>query len=114
MLFYEGAGGQKIKLLRKHGGVMEESECEALWDIKHLRSKRSRHDIEHGSEGEIRKKFRDLYKIYTRAGLSRLPQTPEEYKILHRAVIRNLKAFLTEVAERLEGEVSVLDEERDE
>lgn len=76
MLFYEGAGGTKIKLLTENEGIMERNECEALWDIKQLRSKRSRHDIGHGSEGEVRKKYRDLGEMFRRLGLSRLPQTP--------------------------------------
>jgi hypothetical protein len=102
MLFYEGAGGLKIKLLKENEGIMERSECEALWDIKHLRSKRSRHDIGHGSEGDVRKKYRDLGEMYRRLGLSRLPQTPEEYALLQRVVLRNLRAFMTELAERIE------------
>jgi hypothetical protein len=102
MLFYEGAGGLKIKLLKENEGVMERDECEALWDIKQLRSKRSRHDIGHGSEGEVRKKYRDLGEMFSRLGLSRLPQTPEEYVLLQRAVLRNLRAFMTELAERIE------------
>jgi hypothetical protein len=102
MLIYEGAGGQKQKYLVEHGGVMERPECDAVWDIKQLRSKRSRHDIEHGSEGDIRKKYRDLDEMYSRLGLNRFPQTPEEYAILQRAVLRNLRAFMTELAERIE------------
>jgi hypothetical protein len=102
MLIYEGAGGQKQKYLVEHGGVMERPECDAVWDIKQLRSKRSRHDIEHGSEGDIRKKYRELNEMYSRLGLSRFPQTPEEYAILQRAVLRNLRAFMTELAERIE------------
>ncbi len=102
MLIYEGAGGLSQKYLVEKGGVMERHECDAVWDIKQLRSKRSRHDIEHGSEGEIRKKYRDLGEMYRRLGLSRLPQTPEEYALLQRAVLRNLRAFMTELAERIE------------
>ncbi len=102
MLFYEGAGGTKIKLLTENEGIMERNECEALWDIKQLRSKRSRHDIGHGSEGEVRKKYRDLGEMFRRLGLSRLPQTPEEYTLLQRVVLHNLRAFMTELAERIE------------
>jgi hypothetical protein len=106
MLIYEGAGGLKQKYLIENGGIMERSECDAVWDIKQLRSKRSRHDIEHGSEGDIRKKYRELDEMYHRLGLSRFPQTPKEYALLQRVVLRNLRAFLTELAERIEGETS--------
>jgi len=102
MLFYEGTGGQKIKLLKENGGVMDRPECEALWDIKQLRSKRSRHDIDHGSNKDVQKKYGELREMYQRLGVSRFPQTPDEYKLLQRAVLRNLRVFLTEVAERLE------------
>lgn len=102
MLIYEGAGGQKQKYLVENGGVMERPECDAVWDIKQLRSKRSRHDIEHGSEGEVRKKYRELGEMYRRLGLSRFPQTPEEYALLQRVVLRNLRVFMTELAERIE------------
>jgi hypothetical protein len=102
MLFYEGAGGLKIKLLKENEGIMERDECDALWDIKQLRSKRSRHDIGHGSEGEVRKKYRDLGEMFRRLGLSRLPQTPEEYVLLQGVVLRNLRTFMTELAERIE------------
>jgi hypothetical protein len=102
MLIYEGAGGQKQKYLVEYGGIMERPECDAVWDIKQLRSKRSRHDIEHGSEGDIRKKYRDLGEMYRRLGLSRFPQTPDEYALLQREVLRNLRAFMTELAERIE------------
>jgi hypothetical protein len=113
MLFYEGGGGQKIKLMKENGGVMERAEGEALWDVKQLRSKRARHDIDHGSEGEIRKKYRDLREMYERLGLSRFPQSSEEYRQLQRAVLRNLRIFLTEAAERFEREVDAAEGEND-
>lgn len=102
MLFYEGTGASKIKLLKENGGIMERAEGEVIWDIKQLRSKRSRHDIEHGTEGEIKKKYRDLEQMYKRLGLSRFPQTSEEFKLLQHNLLKNLRTFLTEVAERIE------------
>jgi hypothetical protein len=101
MLFYEGGGGQKIKLLRENGGVMERTECDALWDVKRLRTK-ARHDIEHGSGGDIKGKWRELRWVCERLGLGRLPQTPDEYKSFQQQILRNLKAFLKTLAIRLE------------
>lgn len=104
ILIYEGSGAGSTRLLAENKGVMQREESDALWDIKHLRSKRSRHDIEHGSEGEIRKKYRELKQVLARLGLSRFPQTPEEYRRLQRAVLRNLKDYLAKVADRIESE----------
>jgi hypothetical protein len=83
---------------------MQRDESDALWDIKHLRSKHSRHDIRHGSEGEIRKKYRELKQVLARLGLSHFPQTAEEYRQLQRAVLRDLKDYLAKMADRIETE----------
>lgn len=102
MLFYEGTGATKIKLLKENGGVMEKEECDVIWDIKNLRSKRARHDIEHGSESDIKKKYREVVETHKRLGLNHFPQKPEEYRILQHNLLKNLKNFLTVVAERIE------------
>jgi hypothetical protein len=99
-LIYEAAGSAKRI---REGDLMRDEECVALWDIKNLRSKFLRHDVEHGTEREILKKYSDIGAAFTRLGLPRLPNSAEDYARLQRALLRSLKLFLTELAMRIEA-----------
>jgi hypothetical protein len=98
-LIYEATGAAKRI---REGDLMRDEECVALWDIKNLRSKFLRHDVEHGSEREIMKKYGDVGAAFERLGLPRLPGSADDYARLQIALLGSLKSFLTELAGRIE------------
>lgn len=93
-MFYEGAGGGNLRYLSKHGGVLELEECDFLWRLKHLRNFWLRHDVEHGSEGEIEKKRRELRTDLAYYGLGRKPESRDEYRSLQTAIVADMTEFI--------------------
>ena len=95
MLIYEGSGDAK-RILQ----VLSDVECAPLWDIKHLRTD-CRHDIEHGSEAEIKKKKRNIGKAYQTICGKLKPLKQKEWVAAHCNLFVNVNAFLDSIIEKL-------------
>ncbi|MBR5451371.1 MAG: hypothetical protein IKV36_00060 [Clostridia bacterium] len=95
MLIYEGSGS--AKRIRE---ILSDAECSPLWDVKHLRTD-CRHDVEHGSDSEIKKKQRNIGKAYhTICGKSK-PFKQKEWVTAHCNLFVNVNAFLDLIIEKL-------------
>ena len=103
-IFYEGAGKDKLRFLTDvDGGVLSSNdpECDLIWCIKHLRNKWTRHDADHGKEGEIRKSWKLLQEKFVWLGLSHYPITEEHFRQLHLQLLNKSVHFLETVANKL-------------
>jgi hypothetical protein len=100
-IFYEGAGKDKLRFLDAHGGVLDASDCDFIWCIKHLRNKWLRHDADHGRESDIRKSWKDLSVKFNSLGLEHAPVTKQHFRHLHHSLLREANAFLRKILERL-------------
>ena len=101
-LIYEGAGAANFRLLRERGGVLEPAECEVVWRVKRLRTW-ARHDLEHGSPAEVRKKWQKLEADFTALGVGRPPRDEREYRMFQRRLLEELNVLLDRLLERMEG-----------
>jgi hypothetical protein len=101
-IFYEGAGKDKLRFLNNYGGVLDaSSDCDFIWCIKHLRNKWLRHDADHGKEADIKKSWKDLSAKFNALGLEHTPVTQQDFRHLHRSLLREANAFLRKILERL-------------
>jgi very-short-patch-repair endonuclease len=103
ILFYEGAGDDKLRFLKDDGGVLEENECEFIWCVKHLRNKWLRHDPDHGSEKKIRASRDTLRNAFRGLGLSRYPTGPEDFLYLHSKLVKESRKFLEAILEKIKN-----------
>jgi hypothetical protein len=90
VLVYEGAGDQKLRFLKEHGGPLDREDCDALWNLKALRNKWLIHDPEHGDTKSIDKSYRSLDEALSSLGLSSYPNGREEYERAQRALLSSL------------------------
>lgn len=97
---YEGAGGNSLRY--RDGDLLSDSECDFIWHLKHLRNKWLLHDIEHGSPSDVRAARRKLKESLEFFGLSHVPSSAKEYRILHRAILSEAERFLQLLVERLQ------------
>jgi hypothetical protein len=95
LLIYEGAGKDKLRFLCDFGGPLKSQDCEFVWNLKILRNKWLRHDIEHGNEKSIKRSWKELKKALDFFGLDELPTDRDEFKYLHLNIIYNAKIVLT-------------------
>jgi hypothetical protein len=97
---YEGAGGNSLRY--RDSDLLSDSECDFIWHLKHLRNKWLLHDIEHGSPSDVRASLRKLKESLEYFGLSHIPSSAEEYRILHRAILAEAERFLQLLLRRLQ------------
>ena len=104
-LFYEGAGTDKLRFLQGFGGPFDKSDpiCDLIWCIKHLRNKWARHNIERGSEGEIRKNWADLAGQFNRLNLDHYPVAESDFRELHARLLQNCVNFLEKLLQEMIG-----------
>jgi hypothetical protein len=100
-IFYEGAGKDNLRFLKEHGGVLERTDCELIWCIKHLRNKWLRHDADHGKEPDIRKSWKELSAKFSWLGLQHAPISREHFRYLHCRLLKEAEAFLEKILEKL-------------
>jgi len=96
-LFYEGAGKDNLRFLKKHGGPIEDDDFDFILCIKHLRNKWTRHDADHGKEGAIKKSWSELAAKFQWLGLTHIPVTSDDFRLLH----VNLLAKANEFAQKI-------------
>lgn len=100
-LFYEGAGKDKLRFLKEHGGVLEPADCDLIWCIKHLRNKWLRHDADHGKETQIKKSWKELSAQFNWLGLQHAPINSEHFRYLHSRLLQKAETFLQNILEKL-------------
>lgn len=100
-LFYEGAGKDKLRFLKEHGGVLEPTDCDLIWCIKHLRNKWLRHDADHGKETQIKKSWKELSAKFDWLGLQHIPVNSEHFRYLHSRLLQEAETFLQNILEKL-------------
>lgn len=98
---YEGAGADSLRYMDE--GLLSDTDCEFIWHLKHLRNKWLLHDIEHGSQGDVRRSKNDLKEALEYFGFSHLPVRASEFRQLHRAIAERAEAFLTTLLKRLQA-----------
>lgn len=101
LLFYEGAGSDKLRFLKEHGGVLYVGECDFIWIIKSLRNKWLRHDPDHGEESDIRRSWNQLGETFRQLGLRYVPTTEAEFRYLHRQLLKRGIVFLKKLSKQL-------------
>lgn len=102
LMLYEGAGAAKLRFVVS--GCIDpktDDEFEALMALKDLRNKWFFHDQEHGSDGDIRSKFKSLNETLGFLGLNGSPRRRDEYVLLQVNLLDKLNALLELVLERV-------------
>ena len=101
-LIYEGGGDDKLRFLKEQGGVFgrEDGQVQPVFWLKALRNKWLRHDPDHGDSSGNWKKLRETLQAM---GMSRMPNQPDDFKLLYRNLLRGLEAFLSELRDRLQS-----------
>ena len=74
-IVYEGAGKDNLRLLN----VIDKTDAEPVWVLKHLRNYFTRHDVEHGKEADIKKKHERLGQIFSNLIGKPLPRSRRDF-----------------------------------
>lgn len=101
-LLYEGAGSDKLRFLKEHGGHLEPGECGVIWALKTLRNKLTTHDPEHGSESEVRKSRSELGIALRSLGRKRWPVREEEFLALQKVILSQTRDLLSLLLTRMQ------------
>lgn len=99
-IFYEGAGKDNLRFLSKNGGTIDDSECDFIWCIKHLRNKWSRHDPDHGREKDINKSWSDLSAKFKSLGMPGHPYKTEHFQQMQGKLLEFARDFLQLILSR--------------
>ncbi|WP_427161098.1 hypothetical protein ACQFX9_05710 [Aliinostoc sp. HNIBRCY26] len=99
--FYEGTGKDNLRFLTKYDGVLETTDCNFIWCIKHLRNKWLRHDPDHGKEKDIQKSWQDLQEKFLWLGLDHMPIREQDFRLLHRSLLKEAESFMQLIVEKL-------------
>lgn len=98
-LLYEGAGDDNLRFLR----YVSRDDCGAVWNLKQLRNVYLRHDPDHGSAADRRKKWNNLGATFASLGLDHSPRSGEDYRAMHRALLGQLRDFLVRLRNVIES-----------
>jgi hypothetical protein len=93
-LVYEGAGKDRLRFMKASGGPLDDSDCETVFMVKHLRNKWLRHDPEHGDAKSIKKSYEQLRERLSKLGFDVPPRSPADYRRLQLRVLEEVRAFL--------------------
>jgi hypothetical protein len=97
-LLYEGAGGTKNRLT----DIVSDEVLAPLWRLKHLRL-HYRHDIEHGDDRDIKKKYKNIAAAFRALCGRDLPSRPGEWTIAQVALYAQLVSMLERIEEAIVG-----------
>ena len=100
-VFYEGAGKDKLRFMAKHGGPLEDTDCDLIWCIKHLRNKWTRHDADHGKEKDIQRSWKDLTAKFRWLSLSEHPTETKHFRLMQQRLLTEATTFLKMILNRL-------------
>ena len=92
-LLFEAPGSGSLRYLTEHGGVFSGDECGVIFVIKRLRN-HYRHDPEHGSEKDIKRKFDRLAEDLRARNFSSLPRVRADFRRLQSVLLAEACAFL--------------------
>ncbi len=95
-LLYEGAGGSRLRLI----GIATDDELSPLWHLKQLRLY-FRHDIEHGSESDIKKKHQKIADSFCAITNGNIPSRPSEWIAAQSMLYQLLHGMLNTVKDSL-------------
>lgn len=95
MLLYEGSG--EAKRIRE---VLNDSECNPLWNIKHIRTD-FRHDIEHGDEKQYLKKKQLIGAAYKDICGKNKPLKQKDWVTAHCNLFDRVNEFLDLMIEKI-------------
>jgi hypothetical protein len=98
-LLYEAPGARSLRYLSEHGGPFSLQDCDFIFVVKRLRNY-YRHDLEHGSDRDIEKKFAEVREDLRARGVER-PQSRGDYRALHRVLLEEVAMFLRKLREAL-------------
>jgi hypothetical protein len=97
-LLYEAAGGTNNRLT----DIVSDEVLAPLWRLKHLRL-HYRHDIEHGDERDINKKYKIIAAAFRSLCRKDLPSRPREWTLAQVNLYAQLVSMLEKVEEALTG-----------
>ena len=83
-----------LRYQKENGGLMTKEQCNFLWRLKHLRNKWLRHDIDHGTDAEIRKKKAQLAETLKFYGFNKKPKSTFDYRQLQVAIVDDMTGFV--------------------
>lgn len=95
MIFYEGAGKDKLRYIEQ--GLVTAADCEVIWTLKGLRNKWHEHDPEHGDAGKIRANYRNLREALNNLGFSTFPSEPREFEEIQLKLITRLSSLVEKI-----------------
>ena len=101
LVFYEGAGKDKLRYLSSNGGSLSDNDCGIVWAIKILRNKWYRHDPDHGDTTSVNRSYRSLKETLQRFGFPNLPCNAGDYRRLHSLLTDELVRLLEKLRESL-------------
>jgi hypothetical protein len=93
VIFYEGAGRDKLRFLDKYGGPLTETDCDLIWCIKHLRKRFKQPDADHEKEKGNWNSWMDLAS-FRLLGLDVQPTEPRYSQLLHYKLLVSAENFL--------------------
>jgi len=96
-LFYEGAGKDKLRFLKSHGGPIADEDFDFILCVKHLRNKWTRHDADHGKDVAIRKAWAELAAKFQSLGLQHMPVTADDFRLIHVNLLSMAYEFIEKI-----------------
>ncbi|MCB2170985.1 MAG: hypothetical protein KQI78_25280 [Deltaproteobacteria bacterium] len=94
-LLYEGSGSAKRLL-----PILDQSLLEPLWKVKHLRLV-ARHDIDHGSAGDIKKKREKIKDAYVSLIAKPLPINQSDWQKAQLQIYFEIELMLQEIIQKI-------------
>jgi hypothetical protein len=98
-ILYEAAGARDLRFITE--GFMSVDDCDAVMSVKFLRNKWLSHDPDHGSEGDVRRTWRDLNECLKHLGIATMPLIPADFMQLQRRVLEEVEGFLEQLVRRI-------------
>ncbi len=101
-IFYECAGAVSLRFLTEHGGPLDNAECEFIWNLKTLRNKWLRHDVDHGQPSGISSSWSNLATSFRWLGLEQHPTKSEHFFHIHKKLIEEAEKFLVLLSSKMD------------
>jgi hypothetical protein len=97
-IFYEAAGKDKLRILN----LINNTEAQPIWDIKHLRNFVYRHDIEHGDQKGILKKYQTIAQLFQRLIGKSYPRSKEDFRLMQIKLVNNILSMLQLILKKID------------
>lgn len=103
-IIYEGAGKDNLRFL----SVIGDDNAEPVWMLKHLRNYYARHNVEHGSEPDIKKKQERLGHIFIELIGKPQPRMRREFAAAQLTFLRRIEGMLRLIYEKIEEQATAI------